>query len=59
MDDSAITGAPISHQDSIDSDTSNNFLTNNNLDFGIWMDSTADIHPNKLKHAICGILTIK
>lgn len=58
IDDNAITGAPISYQDSIDSDISNN-IANNNFDFGIWMDSTADIHPNKLKHAICGTLTIK
>lgn len=55
-DSSPITGAPVSYQDNIDIPT--NFLANN-LDFGEFMDSTADIYPNKLKHAVCGKLTIK
>lgn len=55
-DGNAITGAPVSYQDN--SDISNSFLANN-IDFGEFMDSTADIIPNKLKHALCGKLTIK
>ncbi|XP_031619803.1 lutropin-choriogonadotropic hormone receptor-like isoform X2 [Contarinia nasturtii] len=41
------------------SDTSTNFL--NNFDhFGeVWMDETADILPNNVKHAVCGKLTVK
>lgn len=58
IDKNPITGAPISYQESIDSDVTNNFIVNN-LDFGEFIDSTVDIHPNKLKHAICGKLTIK
>lgn len=55
-DTNAITGAPVSYQDN--SDVSNIFLANN-FDDGEFMDSTADINPNKLKHAQCGKLTIK
>lgn len=51
-----ITGAPISYQDNTDAST--NYLANN-IDFGEFLDSTADIYPNKLKHAVCGKLTIK
>lgn len=51
-----ITGAPISYQDN--TDASANFLANN-IDFGEFHDSTADIYPNKLRHAVCGKLTIK
>lgn len=53
---SPITGAPISYQDNTDAST--NFLANN-IDFGEFLDSAADIYPNKLKHAMCGKLTIK
>lgn len=56
IDSNAITGAPVSYQEN--SDASTNFLANN-IDFGEFMDSTADIYPNKLKHAVCGKLTIK
>lgn len=55
-DSNAITGAPVSYQDN--SDISNNFLANS-IDFGEFMDSTADVYPEKLKHAVCGKLTIK
>ncbi|XP_055322099.1 thyrotropin receptor isoform X2 [Sitodiplosis mosellana] len=55
-DSNAITGAPVSYQDN--SDVSNNFLANN-IDFGEFMDSTADVDPDKVKHAVCGKLTIK
>lgn len=55
-DSSPITGAPISYQDNTDAST--NFLANN-IDFGEFLDSAADIYPNKLKHAVCGKLTIK
>lgn len=55
-DNNPITGAPVSYQDN--SDVSNNFLANT-IDFGEFMDSTADIHPNRLTHALCGKLTIK
>lgn len=50
-----ITGAPISYQDNIDSD---NFVINS-IDFGEFMDSTADVSPNNLKHATCGVLSVK
>lgn len=53
---SPITGAPISYQDNTDAST--NFLANN-IDFGEFLDSAADIYPNKLKHAVCGKLSIK
>lgn len=55
-DSSPITGAPISYQDNTDAST--NFLANN-IDFGEFLDSAADIYPNKLKHAVCGKLTTK
>lgn len=55
-DRAPITGAPISYQDNTDAST--NFLPNN-IDFGEFHDSTADIYPNKLRHAVCGKLTIK
>lgn len=60
MDDSGmiqpITGAPISYQDdNVDSD---NFVINS-IDFGEFMDSTADVSTNNLKHATCGILSVK
>lgn len=55
-DSSPITGAPISYQDNTDAST--NFLANN-IDFGEFLDDTADIYPNELKHAVCGKLTIK
>lgn len=56
LDSSPITGAPGIHQDN--SDVRTNFLENN-IDFGEFMDFTTDVHPNNLKHAVCGKLTIK
>lgn len=58
-DSSPITGAPVSYQgyqENIENPT--NFVSNN-VDFGEFMDSTADIYPNKVTHAVCGKLTIK
>lgn len=54
-DSSPITGAPVSYQDNIDIST---HFSANNLDFGEFLDSTADISP-KLKHAVCGKLSVK
>lgn len=54
---SPITGAPISFGPD-DADPASNYLANN-IDFGEFLDSAADIYPNKLKHAVCGKLTIK
>lgn len=51
-----ITGAPISYQD--DNTDNDNFVINS-IDFGEFMDSTADVSPNNLKHATCGILSVK
>lgn len=52
---SPITGAPISYADDIDSDS----FMSNGVDFGEFMDSTADVSPNNVKIATCGILSIK
>lgn len=57
LDSNPITGR-VTYSDHIDNEISNSFVMNN-LDFGEFMDSTADIHPNKMKHAICGTLSIR
>lgn len=55
-----ITGAPVINQDAIDYD----FMDANNImpsifDDGEFLDTTADVSPNKLKHATCGKLSVK
>lgn len=56
VSDSSNPITPVSYNN--DGDVSSNFL--NSFDFGeVWMDSTADILPNNVKHAVCGKLTEK
>lgn len=53
-----ITGAPIFNQDNLDIAISNSFVPNS-IDDGEFLDTTADVSPNSLKHATCGKLSVK
>lgn len=55
-----ITGAPIINQDAIDTEflDANNFLPSI-FDDGEFLDTTADVSPNSVKHATCGKLSVK
>lgn len=57
---SPITGAPVINQDDDDGDFSDaNVFIPNSIDDGEFLDTTADVSPNKLKHAMCGKLSVK
>lgn len=55
-----ITGSPIINQGAIENDVSdvNNFMPSI-IDDGEFLDTTADVLPNNLKHATCGKLSVK
>lgn len=59
---SPITGAPVINQDDDDDDgefSDANIFIPNSIDDGEFLDTTADVSPNKLKHAMCGKLSVK